>query len=74
MSSDLLLVLGTAIGALSLVATLTALIEGRRPRVASIVVMISGGLSVLGTMTAPDGFQLVDVPNAYIRVIADVLN
>jgi hypothetical protein len=74
MSTDIALVVGTITGALALVAVLTALIEGRRPRVAALVVVMSGGLILWGAGASADGFQWDDVPNAFVRVIAEILN
>jgi len=74
MSFDILLVTGSILAVLSLVSILNALIEKRRPRVASVVVVISGGMLVVAAGRARDGFQFSDIPNAYINVIAMILN
>jgi hypothetical protein len=74
MKTDIALVMGTILGALALVAVLTALIEGRRPRVAALVVVISGGLILWGAGASADGFQWDDIPNAFISVAAAILN
>jgi len=74
MSFELLLVMGSILAVLSGVAVLTALIEGRRPRIAAIMVMISGGLLMLAIMKAEDGLQWADVPDAFVTVVASILN
>lgn len=71
--SDILFVVGTILAVLSLVTVLTAWIENRRPRIASVAVVIAGGILVFAAATAPDGFQLTDIPDAFINVIAMVL-
>ena len=58
---------------LSVVSILNALLEGRVPRVASLVVVISGGLILAAAATAEDGLQLVDIPNAFFTLIAAIL-
>lgn len=74
MTFEVALVTGCVLAVLSVVSALSAIIEGRRPRVASIVVVISGGL-ILGAATiAPDGLQFSDVPQAFVSIIASVLN
>ena len=74
MGFDILLVVGSILAVLSTVAVLTALIEKRRPRVAAIVVVISGGILLLAATQAQDGFQFSDIPNAFVKVIAMIVN
>ncbi|MDQ7079702.1 MAG: hypothetical protein Q9M41_03435 [Paracoccaceae bacterium] len=74
MTSDLLLVTGMILAVLSGVSLMTAWIDGRRPRVASIVVVISGGLILWGATTSPGGFSFDDIPRAFVNVIGAILN
>jgi len=43
MTFEVFLVTGSVLASLALVAILTAMIDGKRPRVAAIVVVIAGG-------------------------------
>ena len=72
--SDILFVVGTILAVLSIVTVLTAWIENRRPRVASIVVVIAGGMLLFAASTTDDGFHLTDIQDAFINVVAMVLN
>lgn len=74
MSFEILLVTGSILAVLSTVAVLTALIEKRRPRVAAVVVVISGALLVFAATMAGDNFQLSDIPNAFVKVVAMIVN
>ncbi|MFQ5438958.1 MAG: hypothetical protein ACE5DK_09030 [Paracoccaceae bacterium] len=74
MSFDLVLVIGCILAVLSVVAVLTARIEGRRPRVASVVAVIAGALILWAVLNAPGGFQFRDIPDAFINVVAAMLN
>ncbi len=74
MSFEIALVAGSVLAVLSVVSVLTAMIEGRKPRVASIVVVIAGSLLLWAAAIAPDGLQMSDIPRAYYKVIGSVLN
>jgi len=73
-SDDILLVSGVVLAILSIVPMLTAWVERRRPRLATIGVVVSGVLLLLGIFRASDGFQLSDIPHAFINVAALILN
>ncbi len=73
MTFEITLIIGGILAVLSVVAVLSALIEGRRPRVASVVVVISGGLLVWAGIQAPPGFGIADVPLVFVTVVAAIL-
>ncbi len=73
MRFDILLVVGSVLAVFSVVAVLTALVEGRRPRVAAIMVLISGGILALAVMQADRPLRWEDVPNAFVSVVAAIL-
>lgn len=74
MTFEILLVSGCVLGVLSVVAVLTALVDGRRPRVAALVAVMSGGLVVWSTQVSPHALQFSDIPEAFVTVVAAVLN
>jgi len=74
MSFEVALVVGSILAVLSGVSVLTAMIDGRKPRVASVVVVIAGGLLLWSAAIAPDGLQISDLPRAYFTVIGAILN
>jgi hypothetical protein len=74
MTFEIALVSGTILAVLSAVSILNAWIEGRRPKIASAVVVIAGGLLLWAGVLAPDGLQLSDIPRAYITVLGGLLN
>lgn len=49
-------------------AMLTAYTEGRTPRAAAILVLISGVLIVLALSRHPNGYDIADIPNVFVRV------
>ena len=57
MNSDLMLVVGLVVAALSLPSLLNAWSEGRAPRAGAILVMIAIGLIVAALQTKPGGYQ-----------------
>jgi hypothetical protein len=74
MNSDLLLVVGVILGVLAVPAIVSAFTDGRPPRSAAILVMISATLIVLATYERPTGYRVNDVPDAFARVFGRYLN
>jgi hypothetical protein len=71
---DLFLVIGVVIAVLTVPSLLSAFIEGRTPRAGAILVLISGTLIVLALSEKPGGYQLREIPDAFYRVAARVMN
>ena len=74
MNSETLLVTALVLGMLSLVSVLGAWIEGRRPRVAIFAMLVTGILFAVSVRKSDDGFQLHDIPDALVIVIAGFIN
>jgi len=74
MQQDIALAAGIILAVLSVVSVLTALIERRSPRVASVVVVIAGGLLLWAIGADADGFSWSDIPEAFINIVAAVVN
>ncbi len=70
MDSDLALVLGIALAALSIPSVLSAFSDSRAPRASALTILIAGGLIVYAVRTHPDGYALEDVPDAILHVVA----
>lgn len=73
MNSDLMLVVGLVVAALSLPALLNAWSEGRAPRAGAIMVMIAIGLIVAAIQTKPGGYTVAEVPQVFFRVLARLM-
>ena len=73
MNSDLMLVMGLVVAALSLPALLNAWSEGRAPRAGAIMVMIAIGLIVAAIQTKPGGYTVAEVPQVFFRVLARLM-
>ena len=69
MEPDLSLVLGLVIGVFAIPAIVSAMSDGRAPRVASIAVLISGGLIVYAINAKEGGYRMGDVPKVIYRVV-----
>ncbi len=74
MGFEVLLVTGGVLAGLSGISLLHALIEGRRPLVAALVVMIASGILVMALLKADAPLTWRDVPDAFVTVIAAILN
>lgn len=73
MDSDLALVIGMVVGAFSIPSIVSALSEGRAPRVAAITILISGGLIVFALIGKPGGYAIEQIPDVFVQVIARYL-
>ncbi|MCF6314983.1 MAG: hypothetical protein L3J30_01555 [Marinosulfonomonas sp.] len=74
MDNDLFLVFGLIIFGLSIPSIIGALVDGRVPRGAAIMVMIGSGMIAVAIMGKPSGYSFDDVPKAFTRVIGKYLN
>jgi len=73
-NSDLLLVVGLVLGALSLPSMISAFTDGRSPRMAAVLVVAATILIFLAIDGRPGGYAWADIPDAFVRVIARVVN
>ncbi len=73
MDPDLSLVIGVILGVFSVPSILSAISEGRAPRVAAFTIVASGVLILWAVSERPGGYALEDVPQAFVRVVAKFL-
>lgn len=74
MDTDLILVVGVILGVFSVPSILSAISEGRAPRVAAFTIIASGALILYAINKHPGGYALNDVPGAFVRVVATFVN
>lgn len=70
MDTDLALVLGIIIAALSIPSILSAVSDKRAPRASAITVLIAGGLIVFAIQGKPGGYSLENLPDVFVSVVA----
>lgn len=70
MDTDLALVIGLVLGALSVPSILSAFSDKRAPRASALTILIAGGLVLYAMQTNAGGYQLSDVPDVFVRVVA----
>lgn len=73
MDSDLALVIGIIIAALTIPSILSAAADRRAPRASAITVLIAGGLIVFAVLGKPGGYQLAQLPDVFLNVVARYL-
>jgi hypothetical protein len=64
-----MLVTGLVVAGFSVPAILGALADGRAPRVASIAVLVGGGLVALAVSQTPGGYAIADIPTVFVEVV-----
>ena len=74
MDPDLFLVIGIVIAVLTIPSLMSAYIEGRTPRAAAVLILISGTLIVIALNKHPGGYALKEIPEAFFRVAGHYLN
>lgn len=70
MDSDLALVLGIVLLVFSVPAILSAFSEGRAPRVAAFTIILGGTMTIWALSQKPGGFDIMEIPEAFVRVVA----
>lgn len=73
MEPDIALVAGIIVAIFAMPSMLSALTDRRAPRASAITILIAGGLIIFAIQTKPNGYSLQDVPNAFVRVVAQIL-
>jgi formate-dependent nitrite reductase membrane component NrfD len=69
MDTDLFLVIGLVVLALSVPSLLSAYVEGRIPRAGSILILIGGVLVVTALSQKGQGYTFAELPDVVFRVI-----
>jgi hypothetical protein len=69
MNPDTFFVIGLALGVLSIPAVVSAISNGDRPRIATITLMIAGGMIVYAISNKPGGYPLESIPKVVSTVI-----
>ncbi|RFP87013.1 hypothetical protein DZK27_13120 [Rhodobacteraceae bacterium 63075] len=70
MDHDLFLTIGLIVAVFSVPSVISAISDGRTPRVAAIVLVVSGGLVAYAVTQKPGGYSMDQVPNVIVNVIA----
>jgi len=70
MDTDLVLLVGIVIAALSVPSVLSALSDKRAPRASAITILIAGGLILFAMQGKPVGYRLAELPDIVVNVIA----
>ncbi|MDE0590726.1 hypothetical protein OU789_12385 [Halocynthiibacter sp. C4] len=69
MDADLFFVIGLGVGVLTVPPILGAMFDGRSPRTAAIMVLISGGMIALASSQKPGGYTINEIPEVVSRVV-----
>ena len=72
MDADTTFVIALVLGVLAIPAIVSAISDGRTPRVATIVIMIAGGLMIYAINEKEGGYRISDVPKVVYKVIGDL--
>jgi hypothetical protein len=70
MDTDLALIIGLVLGALSVPSILSAFSDKRAPRASALTILIAGGLILYAMQMKPGGYQISDVPDVFVSIVA----
>ncbi len=73
MSNEFILVLGLAIGVLTIPAMFSAWMDGNPPRVATFSAVVSGAMIIYAIYNQPGGYSVNELPEIISRVVADII-
>ncbi|MFT6022033.1 MAG: hypothetical protein ACI9PY_000138 [Ascidiaceihabitans sp.] len=73
MSPDIAMVVGLVIAGFSIPSAMSALSDSRAPRASAVTILIAGGLIIYAIRTRPGGYSLEDLPEAFVRVVAQFI-
>ena len=74
MDSDLLLVAGILVALFALTSALRAWSDGEPPRLAALAFLAGGGMVLWALTQGTDGYTLSEVPRAFVRVLARIID
>jgi hypothetical protein len=73
MDPDLAFIIGLVLAVFSIPSILSAITEGRAPRVAAFALIAGGALVVWAIGEKPGGYSINDIPRTFVNVIATYL-
>lgn len=72
--TDFVFILGLLMGALAFPTLLSAFSEGRAPRLAALLIVMSISMISFAALQRPTGYTLAEVPQVFERVVRSVAN
>mgnify|MGYP001792264313 CR=1 FL=1 len=73
MDPDLFFTIGVILGVFSIPSIMSAFSEGRAPRVAAFTVIAAGVMVVWAAQQKPGGYKFREIPDIFVRVVAQYL-
>ena len=73
MDTDLIFVAGVVIAVLSVPAIVSAFMDARAPRAPALIILIGALMIGYAVRERPMTYTLATVPDAFMRVVADVM-
>jgi len=73
MDADLAMAVGLVLGVFSVPALLSAISEGRAPRVGAVVMVIAGAMILWAVTQKPGGYTFAELPAVILSVMARYL-
>lgn len=73
MDTDLSLVIGLVLGVLAIPSILSAITDGRPPRISMLVILIAFCFLFFALWNKPGGYTLQEIPSVFMQVVGRVI-
>jgi len=73
LDSDLALVIGLVLGGFSIPSMMSAITDGRAPRVSSLTILIAFIMIFYAISQKPSGYSMSEIPNAFVNVVSRMM-
>jgi len=73
MDTDFALILGIVIAAFSIPSIISAMSDGRAPRVSMLTILLAGGLIIYALIAQPGGYRFDQIPDVFFSVVGRIL-
>ena len=70
MNPDLAFVIGFVLAVFAIPSAVSAIIDGRAPRMSTVTIIVGGAFMAYAFGTQPGGYKIHDIPDIFVRVIA----
>lgn len=72
--TDLFVVVGLVVAALSIPSAVVAFAETRMPTVALIIAGMGAATATAGVLGSPNGYSLSRIPHSFVEILARIIN
>ena len=73
MDPDLIFIIGVVLGVFSVPSIMSAIADGRAPRMAALIIILSGAMILWAVTEKPGGYSFTEIPHLFVTVVGRYL-